>query len=481
MSTEANKRIARKLLASALVLASTASSAYNINNWWPDGDNIVMDDVLLPAGTFSDPAQFQMSEWNQLDTTNNSHPFRISNSPQFSFGSNDGDNTIGFLGEAGLNSEYGLSYSNALAWTICYSSFWTGRIKECDVTLDPTLPWSLGPDDNNWFQSTVLHELGHVRGLGHYNGYLSMQNSGQSKFLRDETLYMDDRVGVRQHATTVTERDVTIYNKWHDGAVPRWMSMSATTLREGDTIELRNITVENRGSQSFNSSLRFGVYLSTNSIISTGDQRLNTGSWGSFGTFTFSTFDWSATIPSVGDCTTRYIGGIIDDNGAWNERFEGNNAVVFTNGVPYVGNTFTPTQLTILLSEDSYEPNDSRFAATSVSLPFVRNQLSIDQDNESDYYRVTVPPWRVLKVDAGFTHSAGNINLAVYNSSGTLVASSTGTGNGESISKYLASGTYYVRVHGSGSGSCNRYDINIRTEPLFIIGSISYLPVPFGP
>ena len=162
-------------------------------------------------------------------------------------------------------------------------------------------------------------------------------------------------------------------------------------------------------------------------------------------------------------------GGIIDDNSAWSERFEGNNSTVFTDGVPYSGSTFTPTELSILLSEDSYEPNDSRWSATNVSLPFSRNALSIDQDNESDYYKITVPAWRVLKIDLDFAHSAGNVNVALYNSSGSLITSSTSATNDEYISRYMGlGGTYYVRVYGSGSGSCNRYDLDIWSEPLVL-------------
>jgi hypothetical protein len=441
-----------------LVLLNTgAGVAYVIGNWWSDGDNIVMDNVLLPANPWGAPAEFQMSEYNEIDTTNNSHPFRVSLSPQFSFGANDGDNTIGFLGEAGLNSEYGLSYSNALAWTICWSS---GRIEECDVALDPTLPWQLGPDNDEWFQSTVLHELGHVRGLDHYNNFQSMQNSGQSKYLRNEVLYMDDKVAIRQHASHVSERDAVIYNKWHNGSAPQWMSMSPTTLREGQTINLNNITVENRGTIALG-ALRFGTYLSTNSTISTGDQLLNTGSWGGFGTFTFSTFNWSANIPTVNDCGTRYIGGIIDDNGVYSERFEGNNATVFTNGVPFSGTTFVPTPLTILLREDNREPNDSRAAAPLLGLPFSQSGLSIDTDSENDYYRFNVPgPGRIV-VNVNFSQSLGNIDLQLQSSTGTVLASSASTTNNESIAYNVAAGgTYYARVFGNGSGSCNKYSMN---------------------
>lgn len=447
------------------VLSASAGDAYVINNAWPDGDDIIMDDVLLPAATWSDPAQFQMSEWNELDVTNNSHPFLINASPQFSFGAYDGDNTIGFLAEAGALSEYGLDYSSSLAWAVCWGGGPGGTIDECDVMLDPTLPWMLGPDDDEWFQSTVLHELGHVRGLGHFNAYHSMQNSGQSKYLRNEILYMDDRVGVRQNASTVTERDIVMYNKWHDGAAPQWMSMSPTTLREGETIDFENITVENRGSQSFGSTVRFGIYLSTNDLISTGDQLLNTGSFGSFGTFTFSTFDWSATMPAVNDCVTRYVGGIIDDDDAWSERFEGNNDVVFTDGVPFTGTSFTPTPIEILLAEDAFEPNDSFAAAHAVTLPFSGSNLSIDQDAHEDWYQFTVPSSGDLDVDLTFSDGSGNLDLHLRNSVNAVVASSTSTTDDEAISETVTTGTYYVRVNGVGSGSCNEYSLDITHTP----------------
>ncbi len=448
----------------ALVFVSVViavAHAWVIGNWWSDGDDIVMDDVFLPAATWSAPAQFQMSEFNEIDTTDNSHPFRINLNPQFSFGANDGDNTIGFLDEAGLMSEYGLSYANALAWTACWSS---GTIVECDVMLDPTLPWNLGPDDSNWFQSTVLHELGHVRGLDHYNGFQSMQNSGQSKYLRNETLYMDDRDAIRQHASFIPERDIAIFNKWHDGAVPQWMSMSPTSLREGENIQLNNITVENRGSMSFDSTVQFGIYLSDNMTISTADELLNTGSFDDFGVFSYSTFNWSAQIPTIDDCGTYYIGGIIDDTGAWAERYEGNNAVTFTDGVAFTGTAYTPTSLELSLAEDAFEPNDSPAAASAIVLPFVAGGLSIDEDQQQDYYGFGLACGMRVDTDVLFSHASGDIDLQLGNTSNPAIASSTSSTDNESILVDLDAGSYFIRVFGDGAGSCNRYSMTVTAE-----------------
>ena len=438
-----------------LLACGGGTYAWVVNNWWPDGDDIVMDEVFLPANPWSAPAQFQMSEFNEIDVTDNSHPFQINLNPEFSFGAADGDNTIGFLGEAALNAEYGLSYEEALAWAQCYSS---GTLVECDVMLDPTLPWNLGPDDANWFQSTVLHELGHVRGLGHYNGFHSMQNSGESKYLRNETLYMDDKDGVRQNASFVSEFDIVMYNKWHDGAVPQWMTMSPTTLRESEVVQLNNVTVENRGSEPFDSTVRFGTYLSENDAISTGDELLNTGTFASFGVFTFSTFNWSATIPTVADCGTRYIGGIIDDDDAWPERYEGNNAVAFTDGVAFTGTNYTPTPLSILLAQDAFEPNDSYAGASPVALPFSNSALNIDEDLQEDFYGFDLSCGLQVDADLTFSHATGNIDLELQQN-GAPVATSYSTTDNESITTDLPTGDYAARVFGVDAGSCNRYEM----------------------
>jgi len=432
--------------------------SYVIGNFWPDANNIVMDDVFLPAATWSAPAQFQLSEWNEVDTTDNSHPFRISTSPVFSFSADDGRSTMGFLGEAGLNSVYGLSYASALAWTVCFINSSTGRYDECDMMLNSALAWQLVPDANNFFQSTVLHEAGHIRGLDHYNSYLSMQNSGTDKILRGETLYMDDKEGVRQNATHVQEYDMVIYNKYHNGSVPLWMTSSPTTARVGDTITFNNITVENRGTFA-TGPLRFGAYMSTNSIISTGDQLLNSGTYPSFGRFTFSTFNWSVGVPFVNDCGTYYFGGVIDDLNNYIERFEGNNAVAFSNGSP------DPQPFSILLERDSLEPNDSFAAARAISLPFSHGSLSLDSDADQDFYKFTLAQQSDVSIGIAFSHASGDVDMDLRNSGNTVLQSSTSTSNSETINRNLAAGTYYVRVFGFGGGSCNRYSMTVTATP----------------
>lgn len=346
--------------------APVRSAAYSFFGTWNDSDNMVMHDLFLPAATWSPPAQFQLSEWNEVHTSDNSHPFRIANNPNCCFDNNNGDSEMGFLGEAGLQSEYGLSYANALAWTISNYNFWGTSLDEGDVCVDPTLGWSLSAHDDYWFQSTCLHEFGHVTGLNHWNTSLSIMNSGTPKLLRGETLYMDDRLAQRSRYSHVNELDFVPYHKYHDGTNPRWMTINDTTVNPGQTITLQNWYVENRGNLAANSEFRVGVYWSTNTTISTSDTLLNYRFWNTFPANGYTPpISHNITIPTnVTSGGTYYVGFIADYNGAHAERYEGNNAVVAVNGnytpAAIVINTFTPTPTPTRTRTPTFTPTRTR-------------------------------------------------------------------------------------------------------------------------
>ena len=449
-------------------LNAPMASAFSILDHWRDGRDIVIDNLF--SGDFSSQAILQMNEWNEVDTDDNSHAFRLSSNPQSTFGANDGDNTIGFLEPSVLSSEYGLSYTGgASAFTVCFNNFLTGNINECDVMLDPSIDWSTDPAWSGWFQAELLTQLGKVRGLRSYDGFLSTQNTRGSDLIRGETLYMDDKFGVRQNASHVSERDITIYNKFHDGTSPQWMSMSPLVLREGDTLSVENLTVENRGTVSFDSSVAVKMYLSEDRDITTADMEIASGSFPSFGTFGFSTFDWSAVIPTVEDCAQYFVGAIVDPGNSWSERFEDNNVTVFTDGGPFGGENDTniPTPINIFLAEDDYEPNNSLAAASQIPLPFFSQDLNLDNHFEVDYYQLFVPvktggPLHVLLT---FEHARGDLKLEVLNGSGQVLASSDTMTDNEFVSVSVKGGTHYIRVSGKPHDECNRYGLSVRLMP----------------
>ncbi|MBX3413921.1 MAG: S8 family serine peptidase [Pirellulales bacterium] len=84
---------------------------------------------------------------------------------------------------------------------------------------------------------------------------------------------------------------------------------------------------------------------------------------------------------------------------------------------------------------------------------------SIGQGN--NFFSFTAARDRFLTVDASFLSTAGNIDLRLYNSSGTLVGSSQGTGNFERIDCFARAGdTFYLEVIGTNA------NVNLRVTNL---------------
>jgi hypothetical protein len=93
--------------------------------------------------------------------------------------------------------------------------------------------------------------------------------------------------------------------------------------------------------------------------------------------------------------------------------------------------------------DDLYEPNNDRGAAAAIQ----PGALSGLRCNDEDWYKVTVAAG-TLAVKIDFRHAEGDLDLFVYDGSGAEIGRSEGTADGESVSKTVAAGTYYVRVIG---------------------------------
>ncbi len=116
-------------------------------------------------------------------------------------------------------------------------------------------------------------------------------------------------------------------------------------------------------------------------------------------------------------------------------------------------------------SEDNYEENDTLATAHYPGYNWERTWLSgidgVGIAKDEDWYEIDVSPagYERILVDLQFTHADGDIDLELYDSSGTLLASSDSTTDDESID-YTASstGSYYLKVY-SDSNSGNTYDL----------------------
>jgi hypothetical protein len=117
------------------------------------------------------------------------------------------------------------------------------------------------------------------------------------------------------------------------------------------------------------------------------------------------------------------------------------------------------------LIDDSYENNDSRTTARALgTLPAATTISNLVMADTHDWYRFSMSAagTGTDSVSIGFLNSQGNLNLELYNASGTRLAVSSSTANGERISLAgRASGQYYVHVFGLGGARNPNYSLQI--------------------
>ena len=120
---------------------------------------------------------------------------------------------------------------------------------------------------------------------------------------------------------------------------------------------------------------------------------------------------------------------------------------------------------TTTTTDDAYENNDTLATAYNLgTLTATRTVSSLVMADASDWYRITTSATGTASntVSISFTNSQGNLQLALYNSAGTLLATSAGTGNTETISlSGRAAGTYYVDVYGANGATNPNYSLTV--------------------
>ena len=109
-----------------------------------------------------------------------------------------------------------------------------------------------------------------------------------------------------------------------------------------------------------------------------------------------------------------------------------------------------------MLRDDSFEDNDDSSTAAAVT-PGSYGPLIVCDADPDDYFAINVPAGHTLHARLTFSHSGGDIDLALLDSNGTEIASSATDSHGEATEMTVAkSGTYYVlAVYQSSSGSNN--------------------------
>ena len=104
-------------------------------------------------------------------------------------------------------------------------------------------------------------------------------------------------------------------------------------------------------------------------------------------------------------------------------------------------------------ADDNYEENDTLATAYDLSNNEYTWLSDIDGygvQADDDYYKIYVTSgYERVIVELEFTHADGDIDMALYNSSGTLLVGSYSSTDNESIDHIVSAGGtyYYIRVY----------------------------------
>ncbi|MFW9818449.1 MAG: pre-peptidase C-terminal domain-containing protein [Candidatus Thorarchaeota archaeon] len=124
-------------------------------------------------------------------------------------------------------------------------------------------------------------------------------------------------------------------------------------------------------------------------------------------------------------------------------------------------NDFDDSTLSTSAPEDFYEPNNDPLSAydlTMYELTWLSMINGPGAQWDDDWYKIMVSPGEErLIVKLIFKHFEGDIDLEIYNSSISWIASSTDVVDGEFIDIEVPSGQYYIKVYYANMG--NQYDL----------------------
>jgi hypothetical protein len=129
--------------------------------------------------------------------------------------------------------------------------------------------------------------------------------------------------------------------------------------------------------------------------------------------------------------------------------------------------------------QDRFEANDTVATATVLgSSPAIfERDLTIHNDQDVDYFKVTANQTGMLAVNIHFDHAAGDLRLQVRDANDNLIASVDSITNDETlVIPVVGQQRYYVRVFSSGVGETNTYDLEIENFPVPVPAYVQLAP-----
>ena len=139
--------------------------------------------------------------------------------------------------------------------------------------------------------------------------------------------------------------------------------------------------------------------------------------------------------------------------------------IIFPNNIPFYA---------LAAGSDRFEMNNSRTTATGLGTLQGQAEysgLSIHQASDEDWFQFTTVAVGTAPhfVAATFNHAGGDLDLELYNQSGTKLASSNSASNEERISlQGLPAGTYFARVLGFNGATNTDYRLVLQTPTTVI-------------
>ena len=255
----------------------------------------------------------------------------------------DGVNQIyNFISDDDLYILWGFHYGDAVALTAsAYSSGPSGycyTIVETDVFFNSASSWTFDreeAEDNpnlNFYDSVLLHELGHVWGLENpyedfYYSLPTVMHKGINFTVQDSLLiHAPDAYLIRRHYQNQepppTIIDVGVHSKYADSEHTSWTNSTLdpplgpqkTSYVCGDSITIKNLTVENTGNVDVG-NVHIRWYLSTDRNIDTGDLLIGDWMWDMYPAEEWGVYNFTTTIPCGIANGYYYVGALVTHDG----------------------------------------------------------------------------------------------------------------------------------------------------------------------
>lgn len=392
------------------------------------------------------------------------------------WGPNGASEFAGFPSDAELFQTYGYHWNGYLALTV--TSYFDGpkkKIVESDVIVNPGYGWTWDPakagGNTFYYPPVLMHELGHAWGFQMFNETYdydvpTVMGPGFASPCQDHyAVHVHDAVTMRNGYQGITvlpsTRDIGVACHRATKGNLNPSTLNQTTFKAGETITVKNVMIENVGSQAL-SNVRVRLHITKGTKVTKSDAYIGEWTFASFPALTEGVYDLSTTIPAAMEGATWRIGFSVRPDGANGSDDNGHNdAATVLYPITVVDAPGPPP-----CSDDGFEPNDSILTPATVTETAGAGYTGLKIcGSNSDWYRVWVAQGDRLQVDLKFAHVMGDLALWLFNDAG-YIGGSTSQTDDESFVVQSAPMSGWYTIHANGINSPDTpYSMQITIDP----------------